>query len=77
MGNDHQYSFEVLEPQGLGKINENGPLLVDYALNNDLVIAVTFFNHKTVHKNIRISPDSSTRIRYNTDFSPPAGAGAF
>ncbi|KAK2701972.1 hypothetical protein QYM36_019366, partial [Artemia franciscana] len=38
VGADRQYCPEVLGPHGMGEINENGTLLIDYALSNDLII---------------------------------------
>ncbi|KAK2716470.1 hypothetical protein QYM36_006823 [Artemia franciscana] len=43
------------------KINENGELLLDFALNNDLVVGGTLFEHKNVHKYTWTSPDGSTQ----------------
>ena len=45
---------------GIGDMNENRALLVDYALNNDLFIGGTFFQHKTIHKYTWTSPDGRT-----------------
>ncbi|KAK2703060.1 hypothetical protein QYM36_018403 [Artemia franciscana] len=42
-------------------INENGALLVDFALSNDLVVGGTLFEYKNVHKYTWTSPDGSTR----------------
>ncbi|KAK2706539.1 hypothetical protein QYM36_016540 [Artemia franciscana] len=41
VGSDKSYCPEVLGSQGLGEINENGILLVDFALTNDLIIGGT------------------------------------
>ncbi|KAK2713753.1 hypothetical protein QYM36_009588, partial [Artemia franciscana] len=41
VGSDKSYCPEVLGSQGLGDINENGILLVDFALANDLIIGGT------------------------------------
>ncbi|KAK2715242.1 hypothetical protein QYM36_010030 [Artemia franciscana] len=38
VGADRKYCPEVLGPHGLVQINENGALLVDFALSNDLVV---------------------------------------
>ncbi|KAK2721727.1 craniofacial development protein 2-like [Artemia franciscana] len=61
VGADPKYFPEVLGPHGLGQISENGALLVDFALSNDLVVGGTLFEHKNVHKYTRTSPDGSTR----------------
>ncbi|XP_065584026.1 craniofacial development protein 2-like [Artemia franciscana] len=50
VGADRQYCPEVLGPHGMGEINENGTLLIDYALSNDLIIGGSMFDHKTIHK---------------------------
>ena len=61
VGADRKYCPEVLGPHGLDQIKENGALLVDFALNNDLFVGGTLFEHKYVHKYIWTSPDGSTR----------------
>ncbi|KAK2718062.1 hypothetical protein QYM36_006751 [Artemia franciscana] len=38
VGNDKSYCPEVLGSEGLGEINEDGTLLLDFALTNDLII---------------------------------------
>ncbi|KAK2723556.1 hypothetical protein QYM36_002035 [Artemia franciscana] len=38
VGSCHNYCPEVMGKHGIGDMNENGALLVDFALNNDLVI---------------------------------------
>ncbi|XP_065577531.1 uncharacterized protein LOC136038388 [Artemia franciscana] len=60
VGNDKSYCPEVLGSEGLGEINENGTLLVDFALTNDLIIGGTMFAHKTIHKYSWNSPDGRT-----------------
>ncbi|XP_065576374.1 uncharacterized protein LOC136037582 [Artemia franciscana] len=57
VGNDKSYCPEVLGSEGFGEINENGTLLVDFALTNDLIIGGTMFAHKTIHKYSWNSPD--------------------
>ncbi|KAK2726760.1 hypothetical protein QYM36_007561 [Artemia franciscana] len=61
VGADHKYCLEVLGPHGLGQINENGALLVDFALSNNLVVGGTLFEHKNEYKYTWTSPDGSTR----------------
>ena len=61
VGNDRSFSPEVLGEHGLGQRNENGELLIDFALLNDLVIGGTLFSHRDVHKYSWISPDGHTR----------------
>ncbi|KAK2718178.1 hypothetical protein QYM36_005481 [Artemia franciscana] len=48
VGSDKSYCPEVLGSQGLGEINENGILLVDFALTNDLIIGGTHFEESAV-----------------------------
>ncbi|XP_065582026.1 uncharacterized protein LOC136041328 [Artemia franciscana] len=60
VGNDKYYCPEILGSEGLGEINENGTLLVDFALTNDLIIGGTMFAHKTIHKYSWNSPDGRT-----------------
>ncbi|KAK2714336.1 hypothetical protein QYM36_008787 [Artemia franciscana] len=50
VGADHQYCPEAMGRHGIGVINENGALLVDYVLSNDLIIDGTRFEHKKIHK---------------------------
>ncbi|KAK2705345.1 hypothetical protein QYM36_017400 [Artemia franciscana] len=61
VGADCKYSSEVLGPHGLGQINENGALLIDFALSNDLVVGGSLFEHKNVDKYTWTSPDGGTR----------------
>ena len=61
VGADRKYCPEILGLHGLGQINENGALLVDFTLSNDLVVGGTPFEHKNVHKYTWTSPDGSTR----------------
>ncbi|KAK2724175.1 hypothetical protein QYM36_000884 [Artemia franciscana] len=61
VGADCKYSSEVLGPHGLGQINENGALLIDFALSNDLVVGGSLFEHKNVDKYTWTSPDGATR----------------
>ncbi|XP_065583461.1 craniofacial development protein 2-like [Artemia franciscana] len=42
VGADRQYCPEVLGPHGMGEINENGTLLIDYALSNDLLLSAFY-----------------------------------
>ncbi|XP_065578596.1 craniofacial development protein 2-like [Artemia franciscana] len=61
VGADRHYYPEVLGPHGMGEINENGTLLIDYALSNDLIIGGSMFDHKTIHKYTWVSPDGRTK----------------
>jgi endonuclease/exonuclease/phosphatase family metal-dependent hydrolase len=40
--------------------NRNGELVCEYAIANDMVVASTFFQHKSIHKGTWISPDTLT-----------------
>ena len=42
---------------GMGDMTKNRALLIDFALKNDLVIGGALFQHKTIHKYTRTSPD--------------------
>ncbi|KAK2709716.1 hypothetical protein QYM36_013403 [Artemia franciscana] len=55
VGSDKSYCPEVLGSQGLGEINENRILLVDFALTNDLIIGGTQIDLGTVDPIKRIS----------------------
>ena len=61
VGAERDYCPQVLGRHGLGEMNENGALLVDYALSNDLMVGTTQFEHKTIHKQSWISPDGRTK----------------
>ena len=50
VGAERDYGPQVLGRHGLGEMNENGALLVDYALSNVLMVGTTQFEHKTIHK---------------------------
>ncbi|KAK2705695.1 hypothetical protein QYM36_015912 [Artemia franciscana] len=43
VGSCHNYCFEVMGQHGIGDMNKNGALLVDFALNNNLVIGGVHF----------------------------------
>ncbi|XP_065565735.1 uncharacterized protein LOC136030594 [Artemia franciscana] len=61
VGADRQYCPEVLGPRSLGEINENGTLLIDYALSKDFITGGSMFDHKTIHKYTWVSPDGRTK----------------
>ena len=61
VGSDKSYCPEVLGSQGLGEVNENGTLLVDFAITNDLIIGGTFFNTK-LYMNIHGTPQTEEHI---------------
>lgn len=51
---------QVMGQHGLGVMNENGELLVDFCASNELVIGGTLFPHKECHKVTWVSPDLRT-----------------
>ncbi|XP_065568745.1 uncharacterized protein LOC136032350 [Artemia franciscana] len=57
VGYFRNYCPEITGKHEIGDMNENRALLVDFALNNDLVIRGTLFQHKTIHKYTWTSPD--------------------
>ncbi|XP_071141830.1 craniofacial development protein 2-like [Mytilus edulis] len=57
VGNDNLDRERVMGKHGLGTINENGELLVDFCGDNDLVIGGTLFPHKNIHKITWNSPN--------------------
>ena len=50
---------------GLGTINENEELLVDFCGDNDLVIGGTLFLHKNIHKITWNSPNGREKNQIN------------
>jgi hypothetical protein len=46
---------------GIGTRNENGELLLEFCLNNDMVVGGTLFQHKNIHKYTWTTPDGQTR----------------
>ncbi|XP_013401097.1 uncharacterized protein LOC106166982 [Lingula anatina] len=60
VGADNSNSERVMGPHGYGVMNENGEHLVDFCMNNRLVIGGTIFPHKTIHKLTWTSPDGTT-----------------
>ena len=44
-----------------GELNENGQRLVDLCLNNNLILAKSFFRHKDIYKKTWVSPDGRTK----------------
>ncbi|KAK2725939.1 hypothetical protein QYM36_000425 [Artemia franciscana] len=63
---DCQYCPEVRGPYGIGVINENEALLVDYVQSNDLIIGGTLSEHKTIHKYSLVSPDGLKKTELAT-----------
>ena len=50
VGSDNTGREEIMGKHGLGTMNENGELFVDFCTFNDLVIGGSVFPHKTMHK---------------------------
>lgn len=48
-GDNREYEF-VMGKYGLGEMNENGELFVDFCVNNDLVIGGSIFFYKRIYK---------------------------
>lgn len=61
VGSDNIGREQIMGKEGIGKINENGELFVDFCQQNDLVIGGTVFPHRTIHKTTWTSPDLATR----------------
>jgi exonuclease III len=45
-----QTTKNVIGPHAVDKINENGQRLIDFCSHNDIIVANTFYQHKTVHQ---------------------------
>ena len=60
VGADNTNREKAMGKQGCGSINENGERLVNFCLNNGLIIGGTVFPHKDVHKLTWTSPDGHT-----------------
>ena len=61
VGSDNLDIENVMGKHGIGKMNENGELLVELCGLNKLKIGGTLFPHKTCHKVTWVSPDSITQ----------------
>ncbi|XP_065580640.1 uncharacterized protein LOC136040326 [Artemia franciscana] len=58
VGSCRNYSPEVMGQHEIGDMNENGALLVDFALNNDLVIGVSY---REIDKQVKKSVQTDKR----------------
>ncbi|XP_063427083.1 craniofacial development protein 2-like [Mytilus trossulus] len=57
VGKDNSNLQEVLGKHGCGTINENGELLCNFCQINVLIITVSIYPHKEIHKVTWKSPD--------------------
>ncbi|KAL1267682.1 hypothetical protein QQF64_033045 [Cirrhinus molitorella] len=60
VGTDNSNYEKAMGTHGHGTKNNNGERLVDFCLNNNLVIGGTIFPHKNIHKLTWKSPDGRT-----------------
>jgi len=60
VGTDNTNRELIMGRHGTGEQNENGELLTEFCMFNDLVIGGTIFPHKKVHKTTWTSPDGKT-----------------
>ena len=59
-GSDNTDKELIMGRHGVGEQNENGELLSEFCMFNDLVVGGTSFPHKPTHKKTRKSPDGKT-----------------
>ena len=60
IGDDNTGHELIMGKEGLGEINENGELFIDFCTFNSLVIGGSVFPHKRIHKTTWMSPDHRT-----------------
>ena len=60
IGKDNTGRERIMGREGLGTMNENGEMFVDFCVFNDLVIGGSVFQHKDIHKGTWVSPDHHT-----------------
>ena len=60
IGKDNTGRERIMGREGLGTMNENGEMFVDFCVFNDLVIGGSVFQHKDIHKATWVSPDHHT-----------------
>ncbi|XP_065572379.1 craniofacial development protein 2-like [Artemia franciscana] len=58
---DASYAPAILGKHGLGGINDNGVRLIDFCATHELIVSVSWFPHKQIHKYTWNSPDGVTR----------------
>jgi hypothetical protein len=61
VGSNNSGRERIMGKHGVGEINENGELFLDFCGMNDLVIGGTVFPHKNIHKTTWTSPDQETK----------------
>ncbi|PSN34558.1 hypothetical protein C0J52_16762 [Blattella germanica] len=61
LGNNGQYRPNVGQYSIHNEENDNGNMLADFAITNNLAVSSTLFPHKTIHKITWQSPDGVTR----------------
>ena len=60
IGSDNANRETVMGKHGLGSMNENGEIVSDVCVSNELIIGGTIFPHKQRHKVTRRSPNART-----------------
>ncbi len=61
VGKDRRGYEDALGTEGIGDRNDNGNRLLEFCINNELVVMGTHFQHKDIHKLTWKSPDGRTR----------------
>jgi hypothetical protein len=61
VGSENQHLEHIMCRHALGVKNENGELFIDFCTHNGLVIGLTMFIHKRIHKIMWESPDGVTK----------------
>lgn len=59
-------SGEVLGAYGETSRNSNGKRIIDYCIQNDLLLMNTWFEHKNIHKYTRVAPTRNERSIIST-----------
>lgn len=61
IGSDRTGFEKVMGTEGIGDRNENGDILLDFCINNEMIVGGSQFMHKNIHKTTWNSPDGRTR----------------